>query len=417
MGKKIVSLTALFLKNTFAFMRYDTIDQTITGFESYIFDEIEALFKEIINILNEKATAEINKNATLSKKWRIFEGEKWGYNCLVRLREVEKCLVNAEKGTISKEFLVEIKKYYREVWPEKSDNLNSKFSKSSLKLYKDYTKYTNLSLNKINMLVDGFIVPFFKDHTTLYEDYIKWLKHIDNFFSIEEKGEKIIFPYSQQQYDWVQGCVALYSDFEEFDEKNFCDFLTELLYRLESISSERANVQKEVNIQEENDNIEDIRKDIEKYFHELFSYPGGTIGILKEEVDNMLWSAANDTIENYMYIKESKNMTWSQCKDHNGFNALMRYRLYSILASKKENQFLSQYARTMEKETKEKYGVYISEYARVANRVWVDENCQIGKCYIESDVNILSGVVLGDNIVVKCGSVVGPKAHILYEKY
>lgn len=94
----------------------------------------------------------------------------------------------------------------------------------------------------------------------------------------------------------------------------------------------------------------------------------------------------------------------------------MRYRLYSYLSSKMNNEFLEHYIKAIIKETKEKYGVFISEKAQIENKVWIDENCKIGKCYIESDVIILSEVeLMANNIIIKSGSVIGPGTRIWNE--
>lgn len=409
MEKKIVSLTALFLRNTFNQMKFDSIEKTISSFEGNIYDELDETFEQIKVLLKKKAAPGAKKNATFLKKWERFKSEKWGYECLVCLKNIKGCLEKAQEGTIPEEYFGIVQKYYADEWSDKFENLKFRFSKSYVKSYKDYTEQTKLSVAKIDMLTDGFIVPFFKKNRVLYEDYIKWMRDTNNFFGIKERNKIITFQYTKQEYKSVQECVNAYYDFHEFNSKSFSDFLKELILILESISESRQD--HEIVSDEK---LEDIRKDIENLYQELFSYPEDTIGILKEEIDNMFWMAANDVIASYLFAKENRKLTWQECKKNSGFMAFMRYRLYSYLASKRENQFLSHYIKAIIKETKEKYGVYICEEAQIKNRVWIDENCKIGKCYIENDVVILSGVeLMADDIVVKSGSVIGPDIRIL----
>lgn len=408
MEKKIVSLTALFLRNTFNQMKFDSIEKAVHSFEGDLIDELDGIFNQIKSLLKEKATSDAKKNATFLKKWERFKSEKWGYECLVCLKDIKCWLENIQEGTIPEEYFKTVQSYHANEWPDRLENLKFRFSKSYVKSYKNYSSHPKLTMAKINMLTDGFIVPFFKKNKVLYEDYIKWMGKTNNFFEVKEKKKTVTFQYDEAEYKSVQECVNAYYEFQEFDEKIFSDFLKELIFILESISTSRENQ----SFRNE-DNLEDIRKDIEHLYQELFPYPEDTIGISKEEIDNMLWRAANDVIESYRFAKENRNLTWQECKNNSGFMALMRYRLYSSLASKKRIEFVSRCIKAIIKKTIEIYGVYICEDAQIDNRVWIDENCRIGKCYIESDVVILSGVELADNIVVKSGGIIGPDTRIL----
>lgn len=54
MEKRIVSLTALFLRNTLNQMKFDSIEKTIASFEGNIYDELENTFEEISCLLEKK---------------------------------------------------------------------------------------------------------------------------------------------------------------------------------------------------------------------------------------------------------------------------------------------------------------------------------------------------------------------------
>ena len=183
---------------------------------------------------------------------------------------------------------------------------------------------------------------------------------------------------------------------------NFYEFLKELIIILETISKSRINQERI-----DSETLDEIRQDIENFYQELFLYSEDTIGILKEEIDDILCISTNNVIESYLYAKEKRKSTWQECKKNYGFIALMRYRLCFYLSSKRGNEFLEQYIKAITRETKEKYGVYICEEAQIKSKVWIDKNCNIGKCYIDNNVVILSNVEVADGVVLKSGSMIG----------
>lgn len=252
--------------------------------------------------IRKKGTSDTKKNATFLRKWENFKSEKWGYECLVCLKDIKRYLEKARIGTVPKVYIDIVQNYYAEEWPDKAGNLKFKFSKSYVKEYKKYTQYNELSISKIEMLTGGLIVPFFKKNKLFYNNYIEWMQDIENFFRIYEKDKMISFQYSEQEYKSVKECVNAYNDFREFDSKSFYDFIKELILILEFITKSRQN--QEIVIDEK---LDDIRKDIDNFYQELFLYSEDTIGILKEEIDNMFWTSANDVIESYIFAKEKEN--------------------------------------------------------------------------------------------------------------
>lgn len=411
---EIVSLTALFLTNTVKHMRLKTAAEVISTLQDNIINEIEFIFNEIEKIPKEKLSTKDDAFIP-QKKWSDFKKQKWGYDCLVFIREVKNSLENTGL-CISSKFVEDVKKYHKNDWQIKIDTLNYKFSEANYKKYKDYKKYEELSISKITMISDALITSFFEKNKAFYSSYIEWMRDIDNFFILIKNGETITFRYELKEYETLKNFVDDYNDLEIFDRKSFLDFISNVLSVLDDISKSRfsnGKVYKGTFKNIDSDEETSIRKDIENFYSKLFDYPEGTIGIVQDEIDNMFWMAANDVIESYTFLKEKKGLTWEKCQESKGFNALMRYRLYWYLSNKRVNEFITSFIKAMVTETENKYGIYISENAQIKNKVWIEENCKIGNCYIEDDVIIERGVnLMAEKVFIKSGSIVGPDVDI-----
>lgn len=394
--KEIVSLTGLFLQNTIKSMRKG-LQEIVNDHEDYVTDEIDKLFEKIQDLLKQKATSESNNSGRFAKKWCKFTEGTWAYECLCLLREVADYLESVSEGKISRSYIETVEKYISEKWPSKHQTLEYKFSVPTLKKMKRVDKYTTLSSKKIEMLIDAVIVPCFEENIPFCKNYIEWMQDIDNFFVDKERE----FSYTADEYKTIKECVESYSDLNniiEFNRENLYTFLKELVCKLEAISesknTKRANGDTLLTISYVDEGLDIVRKDIEKYYERLFCFPEGTIGLVKNEIDNMLWTAATSSFENYIFAKAKKSMTWKECKQHNGFMALMKYQIYRHLARRRDNEFIINIVKGMIQESKEELGVYISEEAEIENRVWIGENCYIGNCSIEKEVIISSGVIL-----------------------
>lgn len=425
---KIVSLTALFLVNTINHMGIKKADEAVSILEKNILDEIENIFDAIENCANmgKKLSKKVDSFAP-QNKWSKFERGKWGYECLVLLRDVKISIEKTEKN-ISQDFINKVKKYHKNDWPLKADSINYKFSEAYYKRYKNYRKYEKLSLSQIDMLSEGFIVLFFeRNNLQIYKDYIDWMKDTKNFFCLK-KGENLVsFLYKKEEFDTVKKCVDGFCEFEEFNRNNFLDFIKNLFYILDNISSSR---QKGRLKDKGRPDVLDIRQDgfirteIENCFHKWFSYPEGTIGLVQSEIDDIFWRAVDDVIESFNYLKEKENLTWEECVKNKGFAALMRYRLYYYLSCNATNDFITDRIAHMVAETKDKLGIYISEKAQIKNQIWMEDNCFIEECRIEEDCHIKNCHIernavlcprvnfLADSVRVKSGTVVGPDVEI-----
>lgn len=425
---KIVSLTALFLTNTINHMGIKTAGEAVSIFEKNILDEIENIFCEIENCtdMGKKLSKKMDSFAPRNK-WSKFEKGKWGYECLILLRDVKISIERVEKS-ISQEFINEVKKYHKNDWPIKADSIKYKFCEAYYKKYKNYKKYEKLSLSQIDMLAEGFIVLFFeKNNSQIYKDYIKWMKETSNFFCLKKGGNLIGGSYKKEEFDTIKKCVDDYHDFEEFNRHIFLDFIRNIFYILENISESR---QVDILGDKVDQEVVDIRQDgyirteIENYYQKLFDYPVGTIGLVQDEINDIFWNAVDDVIESFNYLRKRENMTWQECMKINGFVALMRYRLYYYLSCRVTNDFIAERISNMVTETKDKLGIYISEKAQIKNQIWMEDNCYIEDCRIEEDCHIKncyieSGVVLcprvnflADSVLVKKGKVVGPDVEV-----
>lgn len=408
MEKKIVSLAALFLKNTLSYMHTETNEELIRTLESNITNEIEETFDSVKRLLDVKATTDIDYNPIL-KKWNRFKTEKWAYTYLKLLQDIEIALNKVSIGGIPRNFRDDVYEYYEKEWPLKSDIMRFKFSLPTLKNYTNHEKYYKFSNQKIEMLTNELIVPYFVKYQAFYDIYIKWMSDIEHFFRMTEKGKDIVFLHTAEEYKAIKSCVCSYKQIESFDRKSFSDFLQDLFSLLDAFSISRQNKNNSVLKEESscNDNVDIVRKDIEDFYKRLFSFPEGTTGFVKGEIDNLLWTAANNAMQSYLFASEKKKIAWEVCKKNKGFIALMRYRLYRALLGADANQFIKTYINAMVKETEDIYGVYISENAQLENRVWIDENCKIGNCYIENDVIIFPEVeLLAESLVIKSGSII-----------
>ncbi len=411
MSIRIESLTGVFITNTIEHMRLDTEKDVLNAFESNILDEIDIIFYQIENLPSD-LYSDNEKGFYPRKRWENFKKEKWGYKCLVYLRELKDYLENL-KMPVSQEFISDVQEYHKKDWQRKADNMNFQFSHKYYGNYKNVYKHQKLSSSKIDMLAEGLIGLFFSKHQLLYRKYIEWMKNIDNFFCLKVKGEKVgVFEYTQKEFDSLRNCVDDYSKFTKFDRNSFVEFVRNVIYILDEISSSRLN---NYVMQDEE---EYVRTDIENFYNRIFSCPEGTIGIVRDEIDNMLWRAANDVFECYSFLKNHKKLTWKECEKSKGFRAFMRYRLNFYLSSKGDNEFIKKYVNSMLIETREKYGIYISNKAQISNQVFIDENCHIENCriednchikncYIEDEVILHSRVnLLADSVLIKKGSVI-----------
>lgn len=406
MKKKIVSLAALFFKNTLSHMNTETNEEHIRTLESNIANEIESTFDIVKKLLDVKATTNIDCNPLL-KSWNRFKKEKWAYIYLKDLQDIASSLNKIPIGGIPRNFRDDVYKYYEKEWLLKSDVMSYKFSVASLKTYTNYEKYQVFSIQKIEMLTNELIVPYFIKYPAYYKNYIAWMSDIEHFFGITEKGENITISPTAEEYRIIKSCVNSYKAIKGFDRKSFSDFIQELFRHLDSFSRLRkSNLASE----EETFNYENlgiVREDIEDFYKSLFSFPEGTTGFVKDEIDNLLWTAAQNAMQSFLFASEKKKVTWDVCKKNKGFIALMRYRLYRVLFGTDGNQFIKSYINAMVKETEDMYGVYISQNAQIENRVWIDENCKIGNCYIENDVIIFPDVeLLAESLVIKSGSII-----------
>lgn len=412
MSTRIESLTGVFITNTIEYMRLDTEKDVLNAFESNILDEIDIIFYQIENLPSNSNSNNEKEGLYPRKQWENFKKEKWGYKCLVYLRKLKDYLEKLEIP-VSQEFICDVQKYHKKDWQRKADNINFQFSHKYYGNYKNAYKYQKLSSSKIDMLAEGFIGLFFNKHQMLYKKYIEWMKNIDNFFCLKANGKKVgVFEYTQKEFDSVKSCVDDYSKCTGFDRDSFVEFVRGIIYILDEISSSRLN---NYVIRDEE---EYIRTDIENFYNRIFSCPEGTIGIVRDEIDNMLWRAANDVLECYSFLRNKKKLTWKECEKSRGFRAFMRYRLYFYLSSKNDNEFIKKYVNSMVVETRKKYGIYISNEAQISNQVFIDENCyiencriedecHIKNCYIEDDVILHSRVnLLADNVLIKKGSII-----------
>ncbi|GFI17707.1 UDP-3-O-(3-hydroxymyristoyl)glucosamine N-acyltransferase [Lachnospiraceae bacterium] len=412
MSIKIESLTGVFISNTIVHMRLETEKDIRNVLESNILDEIDVIFYQI-----EKLSSDLKSNSKTEglfprKRWENFKKEKWGYKCLVLLRELKDYLENLQMP-VSQAFIDEVQKYHKKDWQRKADNISFQFSHKYYDNYKNIAKHPKLSGSKIDMLAEGFIGLFFSKNQLLYRKYLEWMKNIENYFCLKEDGKKIaVFEYTQEEFDSLKNCVDDYSKFTEFNRDSFVEFVRSILYILDEISSSRLN---DGGIQDEE---EYIRTDIENFYNRIFSCPEGTIGIVRDEIDNMLWRAANDMLECYSFLKNKKKLTWKECEKSSGFRAFMRYRLYFYLSTKSDNEFIKKYVNSMVVETRKQYGIYISNEAQISNQVFIEENCHIEKCRIEEDCHIKNCHIeedvilhprvklLADNVLIKKGSII-----------
>lgn len=425
---KIVSLTALFLTNTINHMGIKTATEVVSILEKNILDEIENLFNKIENCGNkEKKLSNKVDSFAPRKKWDKFTKGTWGYECLVLLREVKISIESTDKN-IAKDFINEVKKYHKNDWPSKADKIYYKFSVPSYNKIKNYKKYVKLSLSQIDMLSEGLIVLFFeKNNPQIYKDYINWMKDTGNFFCLKKGRESVSFSYHDEEFDTIKKCVDSYHDFEEFNRNNFLDFIRNIFYILDNISGAR---QEGILNNEEKKGVLDIHQDefirteIDNYYHKLFNYPEGTIGLIQDEINDIFWRATNDVIESFYYLEEKENLTWEECVKNRGFTALMRYRLYYYLSCRARSDFIVERVAYMVSKTKDELGIYISEKAQIKTKIWMEDNCfiedcrieedcHIKNCHIESDVVLCPRVnFLADSVWVKRGNVVGPDVDI-----
>lgn len=413
MEHKIESLTALFLTNTLPFMRITSADEAVSNLETNIQDEIENTFIRIENVQNLKLNDD-SDSFYPANKWNKFKNETWGYDCLVALREVEEILKRTKKP-ISQKFIKDVANYHKNEWVSKVDSINYKFSEPTYKKYKDYKKYERLSLSKIKMLAEGFIVLFFEKHKFFYMNYIKWIKNVDNLFCLKKNNEIINFSYTEEEYNTLKACIDSYSDLKEFDKSSFLDFIINILSILDDIS--RSRLQECEQIDESA-----IRKEVENFYSNIFDLPTETTGIMQGDKDNIIWLAVNDIMECFEFFRKKKRLTWKECKSNKGFKAFMNNRLYIHLFDIQSNQFILQWIKAQVIRVDNDYGVYINERAHIKNKVWIDENCQIGKCSIDEgcqikncnidDDVILHKKVIVDGVVIRQGSEIGPDIEI-----
>lgn len=408
MEDKIESLTALFLKNTMSHMRIKTANEAISNFENNILDEIE----EIFIYIEELQVKDLDKSIYPMKSWTKFKNSKWAYECLTELKNIKK---NINDTPISREFIEDVKIYHKIDWPEKVDSLKYKFSESYYKKYKDYKKYNQLSLTKIRMLSEGFIVLFFKKNKSFYKSYIEWIKNVENLFCLKEGDKSIYFQYSQDEFYTLQSSVNSYNDLNAFDQESFLNFIVDIFGILDDISRSRIN-----NYDKTDEHR--IRNEIRDFYHNILDIPAYTTGIMQSDIDNVLWLAINDTVDCYNFLRKKKKLTWNKCKQNNGFKAFMSHRLFIHLLKKETNEFLSEWVKVQITNIKNNYGVYINEKAQIKNNVWIDEHCHIGKCsideechiknsFIDDDVKIFPRVIL-NGVKLEHGSVIGPDINI-----
>lgn len=414
MKDKIESLSGLFFVNTLSYMRIKTEKEAIANLENNIQDAIENIFIEIQNISRDRLSDDVERSFYPEKKWEKFKGEVWGYNCLTTLRELAISIQNTE-SPISYQFIKDVKHYHKNEWPEKADTLKYKFSPAYYKKYKDYTKYSELSLSTMEMIADGFIVSFFEKHRNFYRNYIKWIKNIENLFSIKIEEKEIKFSYTEDEFKTLEDCVNSYNDLSIFDRKSFLDFILNIFSILDDISRTRLTGVDQIDEKE-------IRKEIELFYNDMFALPAETSGIIQGDIDNIIWRATNDAMDCYDFFRSKQGVTWEQCKSNKGFIAFMSHRLYFYLSCQNTSQFITKWIKGQVMKINNEYGVYINEKAQIETKVWIGENCQIGKChideecvinnsYIDDDVILYSRVIV-DGVAIKQGSILGPDIEI-----
>lgn len=410
MKNEIVSLTGLFFTNTLSHMRIKTEKEAITNLENNIQDAIENIFVELQKIPKNKLSDDMKRNFYPENKWEKFKNEVWGYDCLTTFRELAISIRNTD-CPISYQFIKDVESYHKNEWTNKADTLKYRFSSAYYKKYKDYTKYTELSLSTMEMIADGFIVSFFEKHKTFYNNYIKWIKNIENLFCITKEKTKMEFLYTEDEFKTLEDCVNSYNDLSSFDRNSFLDFILNIFSILDDISRTRLAGTDQIDEKK-------IRKEIEILYNKMFDLPAETSGLMQGDIENIIWSATNDTMECYNYFRNKLGITWDKCINNNGFIAFMSHKLYFYLSRKDSSQFIMQWVRAQVMKINNKYGVYINEKAQIKNRVWIGENCQIGNCcideeceiinsYIDDNVILYSRVII-DGVAIKKGSILGP---------
>lgn len=408
---EIRSLTGLFLNNTLKNMNMGG-DKAVESLRNNINSETKKVLENILELLSQKfykCTIKDTDKRFLDK-WDKVSRQKGGYEYLCLLRDLENLLTEIKAEKINKKYIEIVDDYYENKWPDTYVFSARGFSIGTLKKLKRWDSYTKFTTQKIEMIIDMLIIPFFEKNTAYYQNYINWIQEVNNLFSFDGK----IFEYTTDEYKSVEDCIESYKAVHSFERKDFYIFLRELMEKLEAISDRKykfdnqktennsKNKQKKLIIKTDNNNFDKVRHDIENIYKDIFNFPNATIGLVESEINNILFSAANNSVENYQFAYEKKHLTWEECKNNKGFMALMRYQIYRYLVSYIEtNDFIKGIVKSMENYSEKQLGVFISKSAIIDNRVWIDEECRIGKCKIKSGVIVSKGVILeADHIYI-----------------